>query len=370
MKLKHIFILAMGALALTMATSCDKVSPAGVLLGNSGVDDRVKMSATYYNSVSKDGNYRNYELVFTGEHDYSFLVGSDSHMQNDSSRMAEMCDIALENGDLLMCHLGDIADTKAEYYVRLKRTLFAATIKRMQSWGCRFFTNDDGSVFYDEDYNAYYQLPVDEVYDDAPYDEVKELKFANFDVKENLRFFPVVGNHDITHNGWSLWSNIFGSTFYELYVCALDESDNFIWDHFIFLDTANGTLGAQQVDYINELIGHTVVSDLELGEVRNTFVFTHSNLFRPEAVQFASTFPREEHYFLLNKFKEWNADIVFMGHVHKWDEREFGGVQYLILDAMSETNNPDPGDYLVRVRCKLDGDISYERVRMNTTKKK
>ena len=34
---------------------------------------------------------------------------------------------------------------------------------------------------------------------------------------------------------------------------------------------------------------------------------------------------------------------------------------------MSERNSPTPGDYLVRVNCKKDGTVTYDRVRMNYT---
>ena len=87
-------------------------------------------------------------------------------------------------------------------------------------------------------------------------------------------------------------------------------------------------------------------------------------------MQFASTFAREEQFFLLNQFKKWNASIVFCGHVHAWDERDFEVVTYLTLDSMSEDNNPNPGDYLVRVHVKKDGTLSWEKVHMNYTRKK
>ena len=53
---------------------------------------------------------------------------------------------------------------------------------------------------------------------------------------------------------------------------------------------------------------------------------------------------------------------------HKWDEQEVGGVNYITLDSMSENNNPEPGDYLLRVHCKKDGTITWEKVHMNTRK--
>ena len=61
---------------------------------------------------------------------------------------------------------------------------------------------------------------------------------------------------------------------------------------------------------------------------------------------------------------------MFCGHVHAWDERVYNAVYFLTLDSMSERNSPNPGDYLVRVRVSKDGDLSFERVRMNYVAKK
>ena len=181
-------------------------------------------------------------------------------------------------------------------------------------------------------------------------------------------FYPVVGNHDITHNGWALWSNIFHSSFYDVYV--LVEDDPLSFDHFIFLDSASGTLGREQVKLIEEgvLDGRDYEKNGYL--VRHTFVFSHTNIFRPRAVEFASTFPREEMFFLLNQFEKWDTRMVFLGHVHKWDYQQEGVTEYLTLDSMCEANNPEPGDYLVRVHVKKDGTVTWEHVRMNYTPKK
>ena len=73
-------------------------------------------------------------------------------------------------------------------------------------------------------------------------------------------------------------------------------------------------------------------------------------------------------FFLLDKFAKWNATIVFLGHVHKWDEQTVNGIKYLTLDSMCEENNPEPGDYLVRVKCGVNGGVTYEHVHMNTKK--
>ena len=328
-KMKTKTYICVALMAAATLTSCEKVSPIGVLVSGTGVEDRVTMSELYYRDYLSELD------VAATDDDYSFLVGADSHVTDDTGRMDEMFDIAIEHGDGFVAHLGDIADTKPEYYINLSQSLERAKRKYM----AKEYTYDVSTDTYtDEDGNI-----VD--YDD-----------------EKFPFFPVVGNHDITHNGWALWSNVFHSSFYEFNVYLNGEQS--VCDHYIFLDSASGTLGKRQIELIEQGI-------LDVGEnvkVRHTFVFTHTNLFRPSSVQFASTFPREEQYFLLNQFKEWNATIVFCGHVHKWDDREVGGVRYLTLESMSERNSPEPGEYLVRVNVKKNGEIGVEKVMMNYKK--
>ena len=328
-KMKTKTYICVALMAAATLTSCEKVSPIGVLVSGTGVEDRVKMSELYYRDYLSELD------VAATDDDYSFLVGADSHVTDDTGRMDEMFDIAIEHGDGFVAHLGDIADTKPEYYINLSKSLERAKRKYME----KEYTYDVSTDTYtDEDGNI------------VDYDE------------EKFPFFPVVGNHDITHNGWALWSNIFHSSFYEFNVYLNSEQSE--CDHYIFLDSASGTLGKHQIELIEQGI-------LDVGEnvkVRHTFVFTHTNIFRPSSVQFASTFPREEQYFLLNQFKEWNATIVFCGHVHKWDDREVGGVRYLTLESMSERNSPEPGEYLVRVNVKKNGEIGVEKVMMNYKK--
>ena len=328
-KMKTKTYICVALMAAATLTSCEKVSPIGVLVSGTGVEDRVKMSELYYRDYLSELD------VAATDDDYSFLVGADSHVTDDTGRMDEMFDIAIEHGDDFVAHLGDIADTKPEYYINLSKSLERAKRKYME----KEYTYDVSTDTYtDEDGNI------------VDYDE------------EKFPFFPVVGNHDITHNGWALWSNIFHSSFYEFNVYL--NSEQSVCDHYIFLDSASGTLGKHQIELIEQGI-------LDVGEnvkVRHTFIFTHTNIFRPSSVQFASTFPREEQYFLLNQFKEWNATIVFCGHVHKWDDREVGGVRYLTLESMSERNSPEPGEYLVRVNVKKNGEIGVEKVMMNYKK--
>lgn len=336
MKAKYIIIAALSVVVLTQ-TSCEKVSPIGVLMAGTAVEDRVKMSELYYKEyLSASTNNIFVNPNEQGEYSYSFLVGADSHLTTDPGRMDEMFAIGLENDDLLYCHLGDIADTKPEYYIVLDSLIQ----KAKERYVTKYYEINEYGRWHEK--NDPYDVSG------STYDEIR------------FPFFPVVGNHDLTHNGWAMWSNIFHASFYEFDVdCGYDENGKQISDHFIFLDTASGTLGKRQVELIED--------GLLDGEnnYRHTFIFSHTNIFLPSYLQFASTFPREEAYFLLKQFDKWNASIVFCGHVHKWDEQLFNMVYFLTLDSMSERNSPNPGDYLARIIVNNDGSLEIERVHMN-----
>ena len=338
---KSLYILA--SLVVFLLTACDKVSPIGVLVSGTAVEDRVKMSHLFY-QLHK-GDYKAHDASELDE--YTFLVGADSHLATDSGRMAEMLQNGLDHNDLLYAHLGDIADTKPEYYILLEEVIDSYKEKYAKK---HFMEIDLDEV----DASGHHSIFVDTLAGNSYF--LDEITYP---------FYPVVGNHDITHNGWALWSNIFHSSFYDVYV-LVDKGkqyEDLVFDHFIFIDTASGTLGQEQVRLINE--GVLSSRQNEMYTVRNTFVFSHTNIFRPSSLQFSSTFTREESFFLLDKFRDWDAKIVFCGHVHKWDRQMVGGVEYLTLDSMSERNSPDPGDYLVRVHVKKDGTVTWERVRMN-----
>ena len=55
--------------------------------------------------------------------------------------------------------------------------------------------------------------------------------------------------------------------------------------------------------------------------------------------------------------------------MHTWDERNFNGVHYITMDSMCEKNNPEPGNYLIRVNVG-DDVLSWDPVKMNYTPKK
>lgn len=328
MKKQTIYTLIFSVLltASVMFTSCEKVSPTGVLIGNTSVDDRIKQSLLFYAHYGKDMDWY---LVDSIE-EYSFLVGSDSHITTDPGRLEEMILNGIEHDDLFYCHLGDLADTKPEYYYYTKLALYNG----LREWREKYL-----QVLIDE-----YHTEADGMFFD---DRIKKdvWGYARAWDDWSLPFHPVVGNHDITHNGWALFCDQFKTSFYEFTVNVGGQ-----YDRFIFLDSANGTLGDFQIDQIE---ANALQNDDK--DIRYTFVFTHTNIFRPSLNEFASTYCREELYYILNKLSEWNTKIMFYGHVHAWDDRYFGGVKHITMPSMNFVDHPNGGDdLLVRVRVTKD----------------
>jgi len=317
-----------------VVASCSKVDPAGVLMAGTAVNDRVKMSLLYWSEygnyfdttvvddfdieliTDEDGKPKDYRFV--GENKaYSFLIGADSHTLYDTGRLREMFEEARRHGDMFVCHLGDIAETQPQYYAAVKNVV-------------DFYANKKHGA---------------------------------------KPFYVIPGNHDITRNGWALFTQVFNASFYDFWIIAdIDEDGKTLYfDHFIFLDTASGTLGKTQIEAIENgaLLERQAQDEITSKfKVRNRFVFTHTNFFRPRFTQFASTLCRDEMYFLLNKTKEWNTTMVFAGHVHEWDHRFIDGVEHLTFDSMSERNCPKPGNYLIRINISKDGKASWEKVPM------
>ncbi|MEG1543403.1 MAG: metallophosphoesterase [Tannerellaceae bacterium] len=289
-------LLAFAMLALYVG--CDKVEPTGILIGNTNVNDRVKQSIEYY-SDDKNGEKKKFFLKAKNK-EYSFLIVADSHTTNDLNRLTEFFDEASNGNYLFSAHLGDFAETKSEYYHAVDTLLQGYENKLGDDW----------------------------------------------------HFYPVVGNHDISHSGWSLFNLIFGASTY--FVMIEVDANKDIYDLCIFLDSANASLGKEQMEFLRSFFE----DEMRKG-FRNYFVFTHNPFFRPRTNVVSSNFPREELYYLLNLFAENNVNYVFSGHLHAHGENTFRGVKYITMDAFSERNNPEKGE-MVKITCKENGDITYE----------
>ena len=143
-------------------------------------------------------------------------------------------------------------------------------------------------------------------------------KFIEMSHYMGIPVYPVIGNHDIYFWNWDNWKEIIGSTRYRI-----DDDGN---TTLLILDSANGYLGKEQLDWLENQI-KTAKS--------NVFVFTHFHLFIDSPINITPLTEKRERARLLSILKG-RCDIMFMGHVHKYTNVEIGGVKYITLPAFVE----------------------------------
>ncbi|HOV62826.1 MAG TPA: metallophosphoesterase [Spirochaetia bacterium] len=150
-----------------------------------------------------------------------------------------------------------------------------------------------------------------------------------------------LGNHDLLFDGYEAYCDIFGSSTYA-FSCGPDL--------FICLDSANGTIGAEQMAWFRETL------KTRRKDARYCFVFTHQNIFRYASLNFSYNQPIEEIYMLMDLYESYDVNYVFMGHDHRFDDRTVRGVHYITLDDISDAES-----HIILISVNADG-ISFSRI--------
>jgi 3',5'-cyclic AMP phosphodiesterase CpdA len=128
----------------------------------------------------------------------------------------------------------------------------------------------------------------------------------------NVPCYPIIGNHDVYFGNWDVWNKMIGSTLYRVDLGTAT---------LIMLDSANASFGNEQLNWLE--------SQLRTTE-KNTFVFTHANLFTSgggELQQFSDIRERARLMSLLNG----KCTAFFSGHSHEYITKNTEGTSYLTL---------------------------------------
>ena len=164
-----------------------------------------------------------------------------------------------------------------------------------------------------------------------------------------IPWYASIGNHDLYHGGWKHYRDIIGKS---VYTFSIGNQGNPGATLVLSLDSANGTLGRKQMDWLEE----TLKTNSGLWD--HLIVFTHSQFFSDgitTIVQFSDT---EEIYKLMYLFKKYAVDYVFMGHNHVWNQRTIDNVHYITMDPLQKEGSEDSF-----VRVTVDGsEISHNRI--------
>lgn len=144
--------------------------------------------------------------------------------------------------------------------------------------------------------------------------------------KFDYTYFNVFGNHDAYFDGWENYRSLIGPSVYWFRVNTPSASDL-----FITLDSATGTLGKKQFEWLKGFLAKN------RGEYRHCIVFTHVNIFYSDLSQlFTSNMPMDETFALLEVLSDYNVDLVLQGHDHYRDDQWFNGVRYTVVGTIKD----------------------------------
>ena len=184
-------------------------------------------------------------------------------------------------------------------------------------------------------------------------------------------FAIALGNHDIYFNQWDEWRSYFGSSVYWFYTMLPDST---VLDRFICLDSAEGTLGTAQLQWLRELLtgdagvspaGASLLTTNHLPlttnqPFRHTIVFTHTHLFKRDNSQgHTSNYAIEETYELTSLLEQGGVDMYWCGHDHSREITDYAGFTSIVVDAI-EDHYP-PAFYMV---ATLSDQINYRFIQL------
>ena len=171
-----------------------------------------------------------------------------------------------------------------------------------------------------------------------------------------------LGNHDIYFNQWDEWRSYFSTSVYWFYTMLPDST---ILDRFICLDSAEGTLGTAQLQWLRELLTEngsqpSTVNSQHSSPFRHTIVFTHTHFFRRDhSQQHTSNYAIEETYELTSLLEQGGVDMYWCGHDHSREITDYAGFTSIVVDAI-EDHYP-PAFYMV---ATLSGQINYRFIQL------
>ena len=171
-----------------------------------------------------------------------------------------------------------------------------------------------------------------------------------------LTTFLALGNHDIYFNQWDEWRSYFGSSVYWFYTMLPDST---VLDRFICLDSAEGTIGTAQLQWLRELLtgngSQPSTLNAQHSSFRHTIVFTHTHFFRRDhSQQHTSNYAIEETYELTSLLEQGGVDMYWCGHDHSREITDYAGFTSIVVDAL-EDHYP-PAFYMV---ATLSDQINY-----------
>ena len=267
---KNLLYLSLIALGLTSCASDDTTLDIAGLFSPNGevVGTRFAQSMAYNDSVGE-------MHLDMGSDDYVIYACADSHITRKNHKNLDFFidQYRAETAPKLALHLGDIIDAQKNY-------------------PC-----------------------ADSI-----------LHFAGQTILDTV--FATPGNHDIYFRQWSIYRSFFKTSAYWF------DTNNGAkkLDLFICLDSAEGTLGVDQMNWLRDLLANKSKEGY-----RRIVVFTHTHIWKLDESQgHTSNMALEETYELTSLLGQYGVETVWCGHQHAMQRVAFKNVMYLVLNATKD----------------------------------
>jgi len=165
--------------------------------------------------------------------------------------------------------------------------------------------------------------------------------FCNLMDQTGLPYYTAIGNHDLYFGGWHNYKQILGRSCYSVSAGPF---------RIVVLDSANGTLGRRQKEWLESVL-HSKTESLCL-------MMTHFEFFSSGKDGLQQYTDIEEVYYLMHLFETTGVNYVFMGHSHRYDYRKINHVNYLNLPDFADEGLPKS-----YIRVNVDpGAITFQRL--------
>ncbi len=169
------------------------------------------------------------------------------------------------------------------------------------------------------------------------------IREALADFSFEKRVIPLLGNHDVFSEGWNEYKKTWGASHYSL---TLGNS------RFIVLDTADGLIGKEQWEWIQ--------NTLESVKETHTFILTHYMPLVPGQRTYLRLSNQTEAERLMKLASQKQVRGVFGGHYHSYCQEKIAGVDYVVAGGGGGRRmEPIQSHFFVRVTIN-GSEVSYQ----------
>lgn len=175
-----------------------------------------------------------------------------------------------------------------------------------------------------------------------------ELQGFNAQVAETGQtVLPAIGNHDIFFGGWARYKTIIGRSIYSV------NAGN---AHLVFLDTANGTFGEDQLKWLK--------ADLEANTRPIKVIVMHFPIFAGEISTIFKISSDEEANIFKNIMRDYSVQLVISGHYHGYREARINHTTYIVTGACNGILDIGETTHYVKVTIQ-GGTITTRQIQLN-----